>query len=210
MSGAQRALPVIAEASPASSAEMIATLSRAFADDPAMCWIMPDPLDRRARLPKLFTALVAEEFAAGWALTSPASEAVTLWRGSDAVHGSLWQLVTALPRYVGALGGNLLRGLAVSQAIEAHHPRGKHYDYLHYAGVDPAFQGQGWGGAAIRAGLERARAKGLPVYLETATPENVGLYQRLGFAVIEEWNVPRGGPHFWSMWHDNSAGAQAN
>lgn len=197
---APRALPAITQASKANSAAIIATLARAFADDPAMCWIMPDPATRHARLPALFTALVAEEFADGWALTSPASEAVTLWRGSEAVHLSLWQLATALPRYWRALGGNLLRGLAVSQAIEAHHPKGQRYHYLHYAGVDPAFQGRGWGGAAIRAGQDRARAAGLPIYLETATPENVGLYQRLGFTVRQEWDVPSGGPHFWSMW----------
>jgi len=45
-----------------------------------------------------------------------------------------------------------------------------------------------------------------PVYLEIVTPENAGLYQRLGFAVIEEWDVPRGGPHFWSMgWQQEAA-----
>lgn len=179
---------------------MIATLARAFADDPAMAWIMPDPQIRAARLPRLFALLVDDEFASGWALTSPQSEAVTLWRASEAVHGSIWALLRGLPGFWSALGTNLPRGLAVSSAIDQHHPAGQAYDYLHFAGVDPAFQGRGWGGAAIRAGLARAAARGRPVYLETATPENIGLYVAMGFAVIEEWDVPRGGPHFWSMW----------
>lgn len=183
---------------------MVATLSRAFAEDPAMCWIMPDRTARQACLPRLFAALVDEELAEGWALAAPGREAVTLWRSSAAVHMSPWQLVTALPRYTRALGRYLPRALLVSQAIERHHPRGKTYDYLHYAGVDPDFQGRGWGGTAIRAGLERARSRSLPVYLETATPENVGLYQRLGFGVIAEWDVPLGGPHFWSMWWEGA------
>lgn len=195
-----RALPVIAEVRAEARDAMIATLARAFADDPAMSWIMPDPAARAACLPKLFTALVDEDLALGWALASPKAEAVTLWRGSGAVHASLWQQFTSLPRYTRALGRHLPRALLVSQTIENHHPRAVSYDYLHYAGVDPAFQGRGWGGAVIRAGLERARGKGLPIYLETATPENVGLYQRLGFTVREEWTVPLGGPHFWSMW----------
>ena len=181
---------------------MIATLARAFADDPAMAWIMPDPQIRAARLPRLFALLVDDEFASGWALTSPQSEAVTLWRASEAVHGSIWDLLRGLPGFWSALGTNLPRGLAVSSAIDQHHPAGQAYDYLHFAGVDPAFQGRGWGGAAIRAGLARAAARGRPVYLETATPENIGLYVAMGFAVIEEWDVPRGGPHFWSMWWD--------
>ena len=202
MNAPPRPLPDIAEPPRAARTAMIAPLARAFADDPAMAWIMPDPAVRAARLPKLFALLVDDEFASGWALASPHSEAVTLWRSSETVHGSLWDLVRALPAFWSALGTNMPRGLAVSTAIDQHHPAGQAYDYLHFAGVDPAFQGRGWGGAAIRAGLARAAARGRPVYLETATPENVGLYMALGFAVIEEWDVPRGGPHFWSMWRD--------
>lgn len=197
-----RALPVIGEARRSARNVLIATLARAFADDPAMTWIMPDPAQRAARLPKLFALLVDDEFARGWALAAPGGEAVTLWRGSEAVHGSLWDLLRAVPGFLAALGTGLPRALAVSLSIERHHPAGQVYDYLHFAAVDPAFQGRGWGGAAIRAGLERAAGRGRPAYLETATPANVGLYQRLGFAVIGEWDVPRGGPHFWSMWRD--------
>ena len=43
-----------------------------------------------------------------------------------------------------------------------------------------------------------ADAEGLPSWLETATPENVPLYERLGFVTQVEWDVP-GGPHFWGM-----------
>src|ERR1700730_276871 len=68
-----------------------------------------------------------------------------------------------------------------------------------YAGVRPEHQGKGWGGAAIREGLTRARSGGLPVYLETAKESNVALYLKLGFKVVGEWDVPEGGPHFWSI-----------
>lgn len=199
MSTAPRERPPIGEAGPAQAGALVATLAAAFADDPAMSFIMPDAAERHRRLPGLFRALVADELASGWALASPESEAVTLWRHSDSVHEGLWRMVTGLPGFFGVLGRNLLRGLAVSTAIEAHHPTGMRYHYLHFAGVDPAFQGRGWGGAAIRAGQDRARAAGLPVYLETATESNVGLYRALGFRVTQEWDVPRGGPHFWSM-----------
>ncbi|MBU1793935.1 MAG: GNAT family N-acetyltransferase, partial [Alphaproteobacteria bacterium] len=96
-------------------------------------------------------------------------------------------------------GSALGRALAVGNAIDAHHPQGFDYLYLHYAGVRPDAQRRGWGGAAIRAGLAQARAMGRPTFLETATPANVGLYQRLGFRILSEWDVPGGGPHFWSM-----------
>ncbi|PKB19196.1 ribosomal protein S18 acetylase RimI-like enzyme [Novosphingobium kunmingense] len=195
----RRSPPLIGEAGAAQGAAMAVSLARAFADDPAMRWIMPDAAERHRRLPPLFRTLVADELASGWALASPKCEAVTLWRGSEKVHESPWRMIAGLPTFLRILGRNVLRGMAVGNAIEAHHPKGLQYHYLHFAGVDPAFQGRGWGGAAIRAGQDRARAAGLPVYLETATPENVGLYQALGFRVTGEWTVPRGGPHFWSM-----------
>ena len=70
----------------------------------------------------------------------------------------------------------------------------------------PAGQGQGVGGALLRAGL--ARAAGQPCYLETATPSNVGLYQAHGFGVRNEWQHGDA-PNFWSMWHPGSVTAAA-
>jgi ribosomal protein S18 acetylase RimI-like enzyme len=86
----------------------------------------------------------------------------------------------------------------VADAIAAHLPDGR-YHYLHFVGVKSAHQGKGWGGAIIREGLARADAEGLPTWLETATPENVPLYERLGFVTQVEWDIPKGGPHFWGM-----------
>ncbi|WP_294334396.1 GNAT family N-acetyltransferase [uncultured Sphingomonas sp.] len=99
------------------------------------------------------------------------------------------------PGLVRALGGSLFRALRASAAVEAHFPA-EPFHYLHIAGCDPAAQGQGLGGAAIRAGL--AAAPGVPCYLETATERNLGLYQRFGFVVTESWRVPEG-PPLWSI-----------
>lgn len=197
--GEPRPRPDIAEQGSDQGPRIVETLSRAFADDPAMAWIMPDRADRTQRLRKLFALLVREDLNDGWCLASPGCEAVTLWRAQATTNAGLLGLLRGLPGFVAALGPNIFRALTISNAVEHHHPRGLVYDYLHFAGVDPAYQGQGWGGAAIRAGLARARQSGRPVYLETATESNVGLYQSQGFEVIEEWDVPRGGPHFWSM-----------
>ncbi|PNB46458.1 GNAT family N-acetyltransferase, partial [Pseudomonas sp. FW305-130] len=51
----------------------------------------------------------------------------------------------------------------------------------------------------IQAGLDRIAEDGRPVYLETANERNVGFYATLGFVVTEAWQVPKGGPMFWSM-----------
>ncbi|HWK35122.1 MAG TPA: GNAT family N-acetyltransferase, partial [Sphingomonas sp.] len=89
-------------------------------------------------------------------------------------------------------------------AIDAHFPKGAFW-YLHIAGCDPAHQGRGLGGAAIRAGFD-AR---VPTYLETPVEGYVPLYQRLGFTLTGDWRVPGGGPRFWSMWRDADASTGA-
>jgi GNAT superfamily N-acetyltransferase len=174
-----------------------AMLSRAFAADPAMAWIFPDPADRAKRLPRLFRLLFASDGRAGLRLVTAGGEAATMWRAPGRAHATRWEMLRDALPLLHALGPALRRALAVSDAIAAHMPAGDFW-YLHIAGCDPAHQGQGFGGAAIRAGLQRAGGR-LPAYLETATAGNVRVYRALGFDVMREWDVPGGGPHFWSM-----------
>jgi hypothetical protein len=42
-------------------------------------------------------------------------------------------------------------------------------------------------------------AAGLPIYLETAEPQNVGLYEHFGFAVVHESTIPGSRLTNWAM-----------
>lgn len=180
----------------------VATLAAAFQNDPAVCWIIPDPVARARRLRLMYDWLFDDHLAHGLILGTPGAEAVTLWRGPGKVHYRTPLRPAHLLHLLRIFGPCILRAAKVGDTIDAHLPRGEQRYYLRYAGVRPDCQGKGLGGLAIRAGLARAREAGLPAMLETATPGNVGLYQRLGFAVIEEWDVPgRAAPHFWTMEH---------
>ncbi|MFL0418395.1 GNAT family N-acetyltransferase [Sphingomonas sp. 179-I 2A4 NHS] len=171
-------------------------LARAFAEDPAMSWIFPDPVERARRLPRLF-ALLFDEDAAGMRIVTGGAEAATLWRGPGRANTSTATMLRQAWPLWRALGANIQRALKVSNAIAAHMPAGDFW-YLHIAGCDPAAQGKGLGGAVVRAGLTRAAGR-LPAYLETATERNLGFYRSLGFEITDEWVVPGGGPRFWSM-----------
>lgn len=179
--------------------QLIRTLALAFQDDPAVSWIFPDPTARARRLPRMFDFLVDSDFAAGMILRSPGHEVATLWRAPGQAETPKLDLVRIAIPLLRTFGMSLGRALSIAEAIDAHHPTAFDYWYIHYAGVRPEHQGRGWGGQAIRAGMSRADAEGLPVFLETATPGNVGLYQSLGFEILSEWDVAKGGPHFWSM-----------
>lgn len=178
-------------------AAVAAMLGRAFADDPGMRYIFPDDADRAKRLPRLF-ALLFDGDADGMRLVSGAADAATLWRAPGHAATPLAAMIAQVPALIGALGTAIPRALRLSAAIDAHFPV-EPFWYLHVAGVDPARQGRGLGGAVIRAGLARSDASGVATYLETATQSNLGLYAALGFQLIGDWHVPRGGPQFWSM-----------
>ena len=66
----------------------------------------------------------------------------------------------------------------------------------------PAAQGRGLGTALVRPMLERCDREGRPAYLEATTPRNRALYERLGFALVEEMRFPQDGPPLWRMWRE--------
>jgi predicted N-acetyltransferase YhbS len=51
----------------------------------------------------------------------------------------------------------------------------------------------------VEHGLERARADGHSVWLETGTAGNVPYYERFGFRVVDDPFAPGGGPQIWFM-----------
>lgn len=185
-------------ANDADRARVAAMLARAFADDPAMAYIFPDPAERARRLPRLFALLFDADAHNGLRLIAERDAAATLWRAPGHGKTTLLDMVMQAWPLWRALGGAVGRALTVSHAIDAHFPAGKLW-YLHVAGCDPAAQGKGIGRAIVQAGLDRIAADGLPVYLETANERNLGFYAGLGFTVTQAWQVPRGGPRFWSM-----------
>lgn len=172
-------------------------LARAFADDPAMSYVWPDPAARARGLPRLFRLLFDADAQAGMRLLTSDGGAAALWRGPGRARTGWGEKLRQAVPLLAAFGPALGRALAVSGAIDRHMPAGDFW-YLDIAGCDPDRQGRGLGRAAVQAGLDRAAGR-LPCYLETATERNLDFYQRLGFAVADEWRVGSEGPRFWSM-----------
>ncbi len=70
-------------------------------------------------------------------------------------------------------------------------------------GVEPELQGQGIGSLVLREYTRRLDEAGEHSYLETEKPENVALYSRFGFEVIDETEL-LGVPN-WFMWREAGA-----
>lgn len=181
--------------------ELSLVLARAFEEDPFMSWLFPAPTYRLKLVQAWMRVEVtnALEMDASWvSMISGEIVAGTIWSppGRD-LHESgtfsqLWYLV---------LGANPDRTSELAQGLSmigSSHPDEPHF-YLNTVGVQPSLAGQGHGGAIIRHTLDLADVDGQPCYLESSSPRNIPLYERLGFEVIHEIALPNG-PKMWGMW----------
>lgn len=178
-----------------------AVWGRAFRDDPLWSWIVRDrPEERERRMTRFFTATarqwVRHSIREVW--TTRAREGAAAWSPPGSLKEPAGKMLTATPAIVAALRGGLRRSLAVYALVLEHRPPEPHW-YLEILGTDPASQGRGVATAVIGPVLERCDREGLPAYLETETEANVPFYERRGFRVTGEVDVPKGGPHMWLM-----------
>lgn len=97
-----------------------------------------------------------------------------------------------------------LRGARDDSAMRSEHVEHPHL-YLWFLGVDPSAQGGGVGRALLAELHADSDAAGVPTYLETATPQNLGFYERDGYEVIGEIPMPSG-PLMWRMERPASGG----
>ena len=179
-------------------------LSAAFATYPMFEWFMRADARRDAARLRFFQMLTRNLTFGGEVLRPAGGGAASVWMPSQSlVPTPLWEEIRLLPVLLGATGlARFGRLAAMRQAMDAHHPMDRPHIYLWLLGVRPQAQGLGIGSRLLRAGLERADAQGLPVFLETSTPENVALYRRHGFEVLSEYWVRPDSPPSWAMWRE--------
>jgi len=54
----------------------------------------------------------------------------------------------------------------------------------------------------LAATLERIDAEGAPAFLESSNPVNTPRYERLGFAICGQFDLPENGPSVTQMWRE--------
>jgi len=123
--------------------------------------------------------------------------AIWLRPGDKAFDHTPMQQIVMAPMLLSIAGlSGLERGRALGAKLATYHPRMPHA-HLSFLGVSPHAQGRGVGSAMLKAMLAPVDAQGLPAYLEASKARNVALYQRHGFEVTGEFELP--GLHFWCM-----------
>ncbi len=77
-------------------------------------------------------------------------------------------------------------------------PTVPHY-YLGAVGTRSDRHRHGLATAVLAPIIDRAETENVAAFLETSKPRNVQFYERLGFRVTGEIDMPDGGPHVWGM-----------
>ncbi len=187
------------------SAPISETLARAFLDDPLICFFLPDEASRPRKMPRLFRVLFKLGMPFGTCDVTTGYEAAAIWRPPGRWQIPLYQYFTNGIEFHALFGArNGLKVMSAMDQIEKRHPREPHY-YLQAIGTDPAKQGKGFGGIAMRRHLAIADEKRLPAYLESSKEKNIPIYQSFGFEVTGEIQIP-GGPVLYPMWRKVRAG----
>lgn len=170
-----------------------ALIVRAFADEPFMTWVAGGDRERLVHFVRLAVRRLA--LPTGEVLVDPELTTAALVLPAGALDVGPLDQLRQLPDLVRASRlrrlPTILRGLV---RLEGAHPEEPH-DTLLTLGVDPAHQGRGRGGAMLRALAQRSA---LPLYLETSSLRSVRLYERHGYATLQQLRLPRG-PLVWTM-----------
>jgi ribosomal protein S18 acetylase RimI-like enzyme len=175
-------------------------LARAFQDDPAWVWLIPDP-ERRARvLPWLFRVGFDVTAADVWSTAGTVLGAARwLPPGRPAMRvGPTLRALVSTPFHLGTATGSFLAyGRAVEQ-LRAAVAGGPHW-YLAGIGVDPSAQRRGIGSALLHPGVAAAAREGVPAVLLTNNEVNLPFYEAHGFRVVRQAPTPENGPDAWAM-----------
>lgn len=185
---------------------LASALARAFYGDPVMEWFLPDKARRVRRGERMFESIFLRRICLAHDETYTTEDLVggALWMPPGKWQLGLLDNLRLLPHMAMAWGRNLPRALRSLGYLDKKHPHEPHY-YLFILGVEPEWQGKGIGTSLMRPILDRCDEEKLPAYLEASTPRNRELYRRNGFEVVEEIELPGGGPPLWRMWREPGA-----
>lgn len=180
------------------------TLAASFDDDPLFRWMLPDGRDRRAWIEWFHGVSVDAALASRSAFTlddGPELGAITvLPPGVRGPAVSTWLRALASPPRRPPTWRLAAVGLRVQAALDAAHPTAP-VVYVHVLGVHPAQKGKGLGGVLLREALAMAAREGVPLFLETSNPVNLGFYRRCGLGVHRELRVSDA-PPVWTLQTD--------
>ena len=162
-----------------------AAMTLAFDDDVFVRWVFPDPHQYISTFMPFVSMYGGSAYDHGSAYVIGKFSGVALWLPPDAETDDeplveLFEQNIPEPT-LGAV-------LTLLEKMAEFHPHEPHW-FLPLIGVDPKFQGQGYGSELMRHALDVCDRDQKLAYLEASKPANVPFYERHGFHVLGEIRV---------------------
>ena len=171
---------------------VIETIALAFAADPVIRWLFPDPATFLNEFPEFVDAYGGNAFEHGCAHFAEDFAAGALWL-PPTVHPNEEALVdlfrTTVPEERRADAFETL------EALDSFHPEAPFW-HLPLIGTEPTQQRKGYGSALLRHALDACDREGAVAYLESTNPANLSLYVRHGFEVSGTIQIGEAPPLF--------------
>lgn len=161
---------------------VIATVTLGFSADPVARWVWPDAATYLAAMPRFVHAFGGRGFDHDSVYRSECGHAAAMWLPPEIEpDGEAIDDIIA-----NTIESERLEEIGTFfEQMDVHHPQEPCW-YLPMIAAEPAYHGKGLGGALMKHALQRCDEQGLPAYLESSNPRNIGLYERHGFEIIGE------------------------
>jgi ribosomal protein S18 acetylase RimI-like enzyme len=172
-------------------------LARAFEDDPVSEFFFPDSRSRLRRLDPFYRFAIENMARHGVVYTDDDLRGAAVWQEPLPRAPGRREMLARGVVLLRIVRGAFPRVLRLGQAVQRAHILEPHW-YLAALGSEPARQRRGVGSSLMAPVLERCDAESLPAYLESSKESNIPFYERHGFRVTGEIQVPRG-PMLWAM-----------
>ncbi|MDG4822001.1 GNAT family N-acetyltransferase [Asanoa sp. WMMD1127] len=167
----------VERATAADRQQVVETVVAAFDQDPAFRFFFRDPVTRDAEAAEFAGHLFDQRVAPGTTWVIEGGRSLAMW---DAPRG--WSSSEGEPKL--AVSDEALARLDdYHRAVQGFFPRRQPFWYLGVLATHPSHAGRRLGREVMKPGLAAAAAAGLPAYLETTNPHNVGVYERAGWRV---------------------------
>ena len=165
---------------------VVSSLTASFVDNKSVNYIIKQDKKKKHRIRKLMEYSFDYCFWFGEILLSDDKKACALIIYPEKKKTTLKSIFADIKLIAGCTGLiNAQKAMKREAAIKTIHPSTS-FTYLWFIGVNPSDQNKGAGTVLLKQILEKSKAEGRPVILETSTERNLPWYMKHGFTIYKE------------------------